>query len=53
MTSTAQHPDRPGQDADAAQSIELLALQAQGELLPYALGVFAVALPVFVWAGSS
>ena len=52
MTSTAQHPDRPGQDADAAQSIELLALQAQGELLPYALGVFAVALPVFVWAGS-
>jgi len=29
-----------------------LALEAQAALLPYALGVFAVSLPIYVWAGS-
>ncbi|WP_419251818.1 hybrid sensor histidine kinase/response regulator [Caulobacter sp. ErkDOM-YI] len=29
-----------------------MALDAQTALLPYALGVFAVSLPIFVWAGS-
>jgi hypothetical protein len=28
------------------------ALDAQAALLPYALGVFAVSLPMFVWVGS-
>jgi signal transduction histidine kinase/CheY-like chemotaxis protein len=34
-------------DADAR-----LALDAQAALLPYALAVFAVSLPIYVWAGS-
>lgn len=38
-------PKRPG--ADVA-----LALGAQTALLPYALAIFAVSLPFFVWAGS-
>ena len=29
-----------------------LALDAQTALLPYALAVFAVSLPIYVWAGS-
>jgi signal transduction histidine kinase/CheY-like chemotaxis protein len=29
-----------------------MALDAQTALLPYALGVFAISLPIFVWAGS-
>ena len=32
--------------------VQSRALKAQGELLPYALGFFGVALPVFVWAAS-
>lgn len=39
-------PERGGLSATAQ------ALAAQTALLPYALGVFAVSLPIFVWAGS-
>lgn len=35
---------------DGAQVLK--ALDAQAALLPYALGVFAVSLPLFVWVGS-
>ncbi len=38
--------------AEMAEPVEARALTAQSELLPYALGFFAVALPVFVWAGA-
>ncbi len=34
------------------RAMQLRALDAQGELLPYAIGFFAVALPIFVWAGA-
>ncbi|HWA61873.1 MAG TPA: ATP-binding protein [Caulobacteraceae bacterium] len=37
--------------ADGA-TVTLQSLQAQASLLPWALGVFAVSLPVYVWAGS-
>lgn len=32
--------------------VRLRALDAQGELLPYALGFFGMTLPAFVWAGA-
>jgi signal transduction histidine kinase/ActR/RegA family two-component response regulator len=35
-----------------AEPVQARALKAQAELLPYGLGFFAVALPVFVWAAS-
>ena len=35
-----------------AEPVEARALKAQAELLPYALGFFGVALPVFVWAAA-
>ena len=35
---------------DGAQLVK--ALDAQAALLPYALAVFAVSLPLFVWVGS-
>jgi signal transduction histidine kinase/ActR/RegA family two-component response regulator len=38
--------------APTGPSVTLLSLQAQSSLLPYALGLFAVCLPVFVWAAS-
>ena len=34
------------------RSLTARALEAQSELLPYALAFFAIALPVFVWAGT-
>ena len=34
------------------RSLQSRSLDAQGELLPYAIGFFAVALPIFVWAGA-
>ncbi len=34
------------------QAVELLSLDAQRRLLPYALALFAVSLPIYVWAGS-
>ena len=47
---------RDGQDlegsSDMAEPVEARALKAQAELLPYALGFFGVALPVFVWAAA-
>ena len=39
-------PDRGGLSATQQ------ALEAQAALLPYALGVFAISLPAYVWAGS-
>ena len=38
--------------ATMTEPVQARALKAQAELLPYALGFFAVALPVFVWAAS-
>ena len=51
MTS---HDGQPDIDASALAGgpVESRALKAQGELLPYALGFFAVALPVFVWGAA-
>jgi len=47
---------RDGHDIDISiemsEPVEARALKAQSELLPYALGFFAVALPVFVWASA-
>ena len=40
------------QAAEMAEPLEARALTAQNDLLPYALGFFGVALPVFVWAAS-
>ena len=36
----------------AIRSLDARSLDAQRELLPYALGVFALGLPVLVWAGA-
>ncbi len=44
-----------GQEIDSAtmtEPVQARALKAQAELLPYGLGFFAVALPVFVWAST-
>lgn len=45
-----------GHDLDSAmmsaEPVQARALKAQAELLPYALGFFGLALPVFVWAAS-
>ncbi|HEY5411378.1 MAG TPA: ATP-binding protein [Caulobacteraceae bacterium] len=51
MTIQVQQYELPS-TALAAEPVEARALKAQGELLPYALGFFGVALPVFVWAAS-
>jgi hypothetical protein len=40
-------PDVPTRDANLA-----MALDAQAALTPYALGVFAISLPIFAWVGS-
>jgi signal transduction histidine kinase/CheY-like chemotaxis protein len=40
------------QSTDQQRSVEARSLDAQAELLPYALAFFGVALPVFVWAGA-
>lgn len=47
MPAERRNPDpkRPGAEA-------VLALGVQAALLPYALAIFAVSLPFFVWAGS-
>jgi signal transduction histidine kinase/ActR/RegA family two-component response regulator len=44
VSQTAPTPTGP--------SVTLLSLEAQSSLLRYALGLFAVCLPVFVWAAS-
>ncbi|OJU09642.1 MAG: hybrid sensor histidine kinase/response regulator [Caulobacterales bacterium 68-7] len=38
--------------SSARRAVSLPSLEAQVSLLPYALGIFAVCLPVYVWAGS-
>jgi signal transduction histidine kinase/ActR/RegA family two-component response regulator len=48
MPKAAAAPLQPGDGA----TLTLQSLQAQIALLPQALGVFAVSLPLFVWAGS-
>jgi two-component system, sensor histidine kinase len=42
----------PTQIGGPSRSLEARSLDAQGELLPYAIGFFAIALPIFVWAGA-
>ena len=51
MTIQAQQQEFPPA-AMGAEPVEARARRAQGELLPYALGFFGVALPVFVWAAA-
>ncbi|HEY9236078.1 MAG TPA: response regulator, partial [Phenylobacterium sp.] len=38
--------------ARGGRSVALQALETQASLLPYALAVFVVSLPIYVWAGS-
>lgn len=44
--------ERPPQETASQAPDATLALEAQVALLPYALGVFAVSLPIYVWAAS-
>ena len=44
--------DRTAEPIRGGQSATQQALEAQTALLPYALAVFAVSLPAYVWAGS-
>jgi len=44
--------ERRPQDPPVTGANARLALEAQTALLPYALAVFAVSLPIYVWAGS-
>ncbi len=52
MTSLSLALPLKSPTAGGDRSIDARALEAQGELLPYALAFFAIALPVFVWAGA-
>jgi signal transduction histidine kinase/ActR/RegA family two-component response regulator len=48
-----RHPTEPAPEPiRGGQSVTQQALDAQAALLPYALAVFAVSLPAYVWAGS-
>jgi signal transduction histidine kinase/ActR/RegA family two-component response regulator len=49
---TRQSPVPLPEAARGGQSVTQQALDAQTALLPYALAVFAVSLPFYVWAGS-
>jgi signal transduction histidine kinase/AmiR/NasT family two-component response regulator len=40
------------QTARGGESVAMQSLEAQRGLLPYALALFAVSLPIYVWAGS-
>ncbi|HET9160844.1 MAG TPA: ATP-binding protein [Caulobacteraceae bacterium] len=45
----------PGADLRALRTdrnVQALSLEAQGALLPYALGFFAIGLPIFVWVST-
>ena len=44
--------ERRSHDTASSGADARLALDAQAALLPYALAVFAVSLPIYVWAGS-
>lgn len=52
MSSISQSVETPAAAGAPLRSIQARALDAQSELLPYAIGFFAVALPIFVWAGA-
>lgn len=47
-----QTPRSAGLDTAASGSMALQALDAQAALLPYALALFGIALPIFAWIGS-
>lgn len=49
---TSQAPDSAPTLSGSGRSLDARGLDAQRELLPYALGLFALGLPVFVWAGA-
>jgi signal transduction histidine kinase/ActR/RegA family two-component response regulator len=51
LAPTATTADRPGPGREGVNLAEQ-SLAAQAALLPQALGVFAVCLPIYVWAGS-
>ncbi|HRD28143.1 MAG TPA: response regulator, partial [Caulobacter sp.] len=44
-------PD-PARTPRGGESVTLQSLEAQRGLLPYALALFGVSLPIYVWAGS-
>jgi signal transduction histidine kinase/ActR/RegA family two-component response regulator len=46
------NPDPAARSARGGESADLQSLEAQRRLLPYALALFAVSLPIYVWAGS-
>lgn len=45
-------PDSAARADRGGDSVTLQSLEAQRGLLPYALALFAVSLPIYVWAGS-
>lgn len=45
-------PAEPDRAPRGGESVTLQALEAQRGLLPYALALFGVSLPIYVWAGS-
>ncbi len=49
VTASPDLTDRMGRGGDA---VTLQSLEAQRGLLPYALALFGVSLPIYVWAGS-
>ncbi len=52
MSIKSATSDELGHASPWSGSVQARGLDAQAELLPYALGFFAVALPIFVWAGT-
>ena len=52
MARLSPPPIDPSLDDYADPRTEALALDAQAALLPYALALFGVALPIYVWVGS-
>jgi signal transduction histidine kinase/ActR/RegA family two-component response regulator len=52
MFSHSPAPETSGPEAEMERTVAARALDAQAELLPYALAFFGVAMPAFVWAGA-
>lgn len=52
MAHPTQHPITPSSSVRADAPAQLVALEAQAAMLPYALVLFGIALPIYVWAGS-
>jgi signal transduction histidine kinase/CheY-like chemotaxis protein len=50
--SLSVSPDPSARAVRGGESVTLQSLEAQRGLLPYALALFAVSLPIYVWAGS-